>query len=68
MAILRMLYAYFRIKARLFLDFLAGDLSSRNVSSNIWCSRFSFKDDHVHLLSFPHFISHIIKELKGVLL
>jgi hypothetical protein len=33
-AILRRLYANLRISARLFLDFLAGDLSSRNVSSS----------------------------------
>lgn len=41
MAIRRMLYANFLISARLFLDFFAGDLSSRNVSSNTWRRRFS---------------------------
>ena len=33
--------ANFRISARLFLDPLAGDLSSRKVSSRTWCRRFS---------------------------
>ena len=37
----RMLYAYFLMSDRLFRDFLAGERSSLNVSSNTWWSRFS---------------------------
>ena len=37
----RMLYANFLMSDRLVRDFLAGDRSSRNVSSSTWWSRFS---------------------------